>query len=251
MNLKIILLKFIKRCYAIPSSIIQNFIRTIHIQNIYISQANVVALTHQNTFSEYKNKYSNQEIVIIATGPGVNKAIFFKKCNLNYYFSQDYNANKSYIDKLVQYKNITKFYGQLPVKYYGLNEVDISRCILPESLILKHNAKKYYTYSKWPLNPLFFNPNIDKTWLADGGSVVFSAMQFALFTNPKKIYLVGCDCTAGHFDNPKKNINLSNLIKSWKEIKKFAEIYYPDTEIISINPVGLKGIFKDLYQDVE
>ena len=25
--------------------------------------------------------------------------------------------------------------------------------------------------------------------------------------------------------------------------------FYPDTEIISINPIGLKGIFKDVYTE--
>ena len=32
-------------------------------------------------------------------------------------------------------------------------------------------------------------------------------------------------------------------------IKEFARQYYPETEIISINPVGLKGLFIDQYTD--
>ena len=32
-------------------------------------------------------------------------------------------------------------------------------------------------------------------------------------------------------------------------MKEFAETYYPDTEIISINPVGLKGVFKDEFTE--
>ena len=39
-----------------------------------------------------------------------------------------------------------------------------------------------------------------------------------------------------------------DVIKLWLKLKKFAKTYYPDTEIISVNPVGLKGIFKDVYQ---
>ena len=38
------------------------------------------------------------------------------------------------------------------------------------------------------------------------------------------------------------------LLSKWKEIKEFADIYYPDTKIIVINPVGLKGVFTDIYQ---
>ena len=39
-----------------------------------------------------------------------------------------------------------------------------------------------------------------------------------------------------------------NVISLWYQLKKFARVFYPDTEIISINPVGLKGIFKDEYK---
>ena len=42
--------------------------------------------------------------------------------------------------------------------------------------------------------------------------------------------------------------NNKPLLDKWEEIKAFALTYYPETEIISINPVGLKGIFKDVYQ---
>jgi hypothetical protein len=38
-------------------------------------------------------------------------------------------------------------------------------------------------------------------------------------------------------------------MRGWNEFKKFASIYYPKTEIISINPIGLKGLFKDIYTD--
>ena len=36
---------------------------------------------------------------------------------------------------------------------------------------------------------------------------------------------------------------------AWKELKEFTNAFYPDIEIISINPVGLKGIFIDQYQE--
>lgn len=257
-------LRFIKKLYLIPSSIVQSFIRTIHSQNMYISQANIVTMTHQETFGPYKNKHFGEDVAIIATGPslnkykpldnviniGMNKAFFADNINLSYYFSFDHIANKDYIEKIAEYKDITKFYGQLQPSYFCLKEIKAGKGIMPESIILKHNAKKFYIYGKWPLTPLFIKPDIDKTWLVDGGSVVFSAMQFALFTNPKRIYLVGCDCSSGYFDG-KTGADASHLVKSWKELKKFAEIYYPDTEIISVNPVGLKGMFKDLYQDGE
>ena len=33
----------------------------------------------------------------------------------------------------------------------------------------------------------------------------------------------------------------------YARVKEFADHYYPDIEIISINPIGLQGLFKDIY----
>ena len=194
MNIYKLVLRFFKRCYAIPSSIVQNYIRTVHMQNMYISQSNVVAMTHKETFGKYKNKHMNEEIAIIATGPslnqykpiesliniGVNKAILYNKVKFNYFFVIDYNATKNYIKEVAKYSELKKFYGQLPLKPFGCKEISNDNIIMPESLILKHGAQKYYIYGKWLITPLFFNPDIDKTWLADGGSVIFSAHFFLL-----------------------------------------------------------------------
>lgn len=38
-------------------------------------------------------------------------------------------------------------------------------------------------------------------------------------------------------------------IKDTAFLKMFASKYYPDIKIYSINPVGLKGLFKDIYTD--
>ena len=226
-------------------------------------QSHTVANIHKKTFGEYKNRFYGKDIAIIATGPslnnyknientiniGVNKSFLKDNINLDFLFAQDYYAIKDYIDLISnpKYQNIQKFYGSVSNRPYGLKEIDSSILIIPESLRLRHNAKKYFLYSKWPAYPIAFNPDIDTTFLTDGRSVVFSAMQFALFTNPKRIYLIGCDCTSGYFDNT-VGADASILIEGWKQLKKFADTYYPETEIISVNPKGLKGIFKDLYQ---
>ena len=84
-------------------------------------------------------------------------------------------------------------------------------------------------------------------------------MQFILWGQPEKIYIVGIDCTnrkKEHFignsidcsiRNEDMNLNDQYAIDSYKNLKTFAQTYYPNTEIISVNPVGLKGIFKDVY----
>lgn len=87
-------------------------------------------------------------------------------------------------------------------------------------------------------------------------------MQFILFTNPKRVYIVGIDCTSAaggtHFIGVARKCrdrgeDVQGLDKKhhddWIKLKTFVETYYPNTEIISVNPVGLKGLFRDVYTD--
>jgi hypothetical protein len=95
--------------------------------------------------------------------------------------------------------------------------------------------------------------------LADCGSVVFSALQFALWLNPRKLYLVGCDCSHGGYfykdgnaENKNSNtLEIDRVVQGYIWFKKFAQRYYPETELVSINPVGLRGIFLDCDQTKE
>ena len=64
-------------------------------------------------------------------------------------------------------------------------------------------------------------------------------MQFILYTNPAKVYLVGIDCSSnGHFtDNTKHNLKQTNLaergedinisvgyaVMHWHQLKEFAD----------------------------
>ena len=248
--------------YVQISEFFQNIFRTKLSTDMYLAQLNVVTKTHEKTFERYKNIYSGKDITIIATGPSLNKykplkdtiniaikrAINLDNINFDYLFSIDYNNVEAYLDSIKTKQEVKKFFGILPLHTYGYFEQTNEKHIFPESFITKYNASKYYVYSNKPADKVNFNTEIDKTWLVDGGSSTFSAMQFALFTNPKRIYLVGCDCTSGYFNGKGQN-DATPFVKVWKKLKKFADIYYPDTEIISINPVGLKGIFKDIYQN--
>ena len=261
---------YLKKCFKFISNRIcafcNNHHRNLYLQDLQLVQSLNVYHNHMAVFSPYKACYTGKEIAIIATGPslnhykqipntiniGVNKAFLKHDLRLQYIFMQDYGAIKPYIEKITSelYKDIKKFYGIISYPRYGCNFKKDKEIIISESIIIRHAAEKFFLYSKYPLHPIQFNTDIDKTWFADGGSVIFSAMQFSLFTNPRRIYLVGCDCSNGYFDQTSdKKIKINKtLYKSWQELKKFADIYYPETEIISVNPVGLKGLFKDLNQ---
>lgn len=62
---------------------------------------------------------------------------------------------------------------------------------------------------------------------------------------------MGNDCSDGeiayHSDRAPANINHSGKIRCYRSLKKFVTSTYPDIQIVSINPVGLKGMFRDVY----
>ncbi len=221
-------------------------------------------MLHQQTFPPFKCKHKGQDIVIIASGVsaadyepiknaihiGVNRSFKLNKADLDYIFLQDYSGKTpEYIEELNEYnkKSCIKFYGLTMEYKYEPNRT------IPETHAIKANALRYRT--DWANITNFKNEfayDISTMPLGCFGSVVFPALQFALYTYPKRIYLVGCDCTnSGYaYDKNYKNfLNTELIISAYKKFKEFAHKYYPDVEIISINPVGLKGIFKDEYQN--
>jgi hypothetical protein len=92
-----------------------------------------------------------------------------------------------------------------------------------------------------------FNP------LADFFTVVFPALHFALFTNPRRIYLAGCDTSYfGYADGSEQTrktgairSQMTHRIDGYRRMRDFAAHVFPETEIISINPVTLAGLFSD------
>jgi hypothetical protein len=209
-------------------------------------------IINRDAFSEYKNAFVGKDVAIVGAGPtlndyvplknaihiGTNRTHMNKKLKLDFLFRQDF---KNY-DKEIFQCQVKKFIGYR---------------MCPESTFLKlTNAKKFVIDFDTPRIPI----DIDIEPLWHGGSVAFSAIQFALWGNPKRIFIVGCDCAGQndplhwhHFDDKdtsKHNlVPIKALLSGWEKIAGFASICYPDVEIISVNPVGLKGMFKDIYTE--
>ena len=257
------MLKFMDKIFSIKKNGARN---TLEIFGIKINYVDKLALyqrminvynLHSKVFPKYKNCHHNQDIVIVATGPslekfipikdaiyiGVNRAFEFLKVNFDYMFIMDNsNPTPEYLDNLNNYNgnNVRKFYG-ICSDYDILNET------ISESDAIKANAERFYIHSINSKSiPTY---DISSEAFFNSKSIVFPAMQFALWTNPKRIYIVGCDTNLnGYFKGSQNVLNVDRVLFGWKKIKEFAEIYYPGTEIVSINPVGLKGLFKDVYQ---
>ena len=220
----------------------------------FVRRSISAAILHKNSFSKFKNIHQGQEIVLVAPGPsvknyhivdgaihvGVNRAVLMENIDFRYLFLGDYNEKQSYIKEVNQYK------PQSCTKFYGL--VDWSQqSIFPESDVIEANALRFVISDPKDCKgeQCKFSHLIDSGPFLSSGSVAFYAMQFVLWTNPRTIYLVGCDCTEGYFDGYPKKFDATHFVPRWLELKEFAELYYPETKILSINPVGLKGIFDE------
>ena len=234
-----------------------------------VRRLNTIAALHQRTFSEYKNINQGKTVVIVGAGPsvnffepinednviyiGCNRAFLNKKVAFDYLFSIDKVGIQNYYDEFLKYREKTC------IKFLG--DQNLGECFqIPESYINKFkNAKRYKTTAGLLSNRYTFD--IDSEPLGNFNSVAMQAMQFALFTNPSKIYLVGIDCdtaTSGYFTGSSTDtsfrgesqvINDNNSLKYWARCEAFRNLYYPETKIISINPVRLKGMFEDVYTE--
>lgn len=233
-------------------------------------------ILHQKTFLQFKNCCEGKEVVVCGAGPSlqqyipiqgavhiaVNRAFLYDKIDFDYVFSQDFEGLYMVQQELADYRpgQCVKLLGT----QYGIPQKEI-----PESFAIKCKALRFNTdlhiYGDGYKSK--FVRDIDRQPLGNMPNVGLSAMQFALFMNPDRIYIVGCDMSGGHFVNinqSDKEVNKMNkklektwfenyerLLVKWKELKDFAGRFYPETEIVSINPVGLKNIFLDIYQNRE
>ena len=233
-----------------------------------IEHARSVALPastlHREVFSKYRNLHAGEEIVIVGAGPtlddytpipnaihiGVNKTFLCEKLKLDYLFIQD--RFEDIQDAADEYRT-----GECK-KFYGYHPHPLVRGV-PAASEKRAHAERYF-FEDLPANdpsPFPFPPDISRAPLGTFSSVIFPALQFALWTHPKRIYLVGFDCSSlGHCSGitsktsagTKFPLATERLLYGWQKMKDFVEKFYPDVEIVSVNPVGLKGMFTDMEQ---
>lgn len=176
---------------------------------------------------------------------GVNRSFKYENIKLDYLFIQDKFPEG--MDAANNYKKETckKFYGIIPKSTCYLQDNYLKTFSVDDLDVVRANANIYY------LKPgliQHFNTRLDELPIGDLKGTVFSALQFAIYLGAKEIFLVGCDCSSAHFYSS-QNSKLNYQIDIWKKIKKVFNKKFPDVKIYSVNPVNLKGIFEDIYQE--
>ncbi len=224
---------------------------------------------HTKTFSDYRNCFLGRKIVILAGGPsakyyspikdaihiGLNFAWQREDIVLDYLFTQDRWQN--------ELSNLKMEDGFDRIKH----KIFVGRCLdnyprpnYPENVSIKRKNVLRYYLDESPLHEVMYQ-DICYHPIRCYGSTSFAALSFALFTYPKEIYLVGFDTAdlGNHFykhpdpkysETGKNSTPVLPVMKvGYAKIKMFAQQYYPDIDIISVNPVGLKGLFHDVYTE--
>ena len=221
-------------------------------------------IQHQKVFPKYKGINKGKTVVITGTGPtfagyqpmenvihmGINDAIFRKDIRYDYYFLADFDDGPEYCERIFSTDyDFTKFFG---IHYTRKG------ALIPAYLRERENVEVYYADSynaslsgnRFENDRKFVYPlDLSVSPFKSYGTNLYCVFQFALWTHPEKIYLVGADCRGSVYQGGKVVYDYSRFIRPWRKLKEFAEANYPDIKIISLNPVGLKGIFKDEYTE--
>ena len=216
--------------------------------------ANAVAELHKNIFTQFKNSNIGKNIAIFGAGPSLNYAplikncktlacnrsiYFFKSSEPTYFFAVDNSTSKDYLSEVFDTKSTLIFLGRI------INKIDMFRTI-SEPMLQDSRVFDYYEGAPFDI----MRPEIEFFPLFNSGNIVFSALHFSLYTRPDTIYLLGCDTTRSGYYNKnylQEGIDDIAIRENYKKMKEYANAYYPNIKIVSVNPVGLRGIFEDVY----
>ncbi|MEE0495266.1 MAG: hypothetical protein UDK34_01970 [Cyanobacteriota bacterium] len=235
------------------------------LDNIYYDMhvLNQISVLHKD-YLQYKRCYEGRDIVLVATGPtsqyykkliqnavhiGINSAIKYDWIDFDYIFVNDNSINNPELNyEIDRYKPKTckKFYAIPSQRRLNINRNKYKMAIdkISQDHFYLANAMPYLLEDRFCER---WGINLECEPFGDFGGSVFSALQFACYTHPKKIYIVGCDMGRSYSGLTQKEEDYSPQLHFWALFKDFVTRVYPDIEIITINPVGLKGVFSETY----
>lgn len=248
-NLEAQLLEINKAIRQLPS----------HADIVYYSgMLNIVSEIHSRTFPQFKNSNTGRSIAILGTGPSFNFApeIINSKiiaCNRSfmlignkepdYIFAHDYVDAQDYFYEMLK-KNCPIFLGQFIHKLHN------DTVVAPEKIKTQKNVYTYY--SGYPYHKSI-RTEIECFPLYTIATIIDPALHFALYTNPDVVYLIGCDASLDGYANKNliqyTNTPIYKIIDAHIKFRQFRDTHYPNTKIISVNPLGLRGIYDDVYTE--
>lgn len=220
-----------------------------------------LAMKVNENLKKYRDIYTGKDVVIVGCGPsvkyydtpiknavhiGINRAYKLEQVNFDCLFAQDKFPKVEDEEGFINYKPDTciKFLGRHPFSFnLAMRDSFISRI---------RNKEIYILNCRRPEDaPIPIDISVEP--FARYNGTVFSVLQFLLYANAKRIFLVGFDCNVGHAFKAKDDTtgitgnDLTGQFKYWQYFKCIINACYETAEIYSVNPVTLKGMFSDVY----
>ena len=195
---------------------------------------------YYSLFSAYKGLYRNSSCYIIGSGPSL---LQFEAPvgNDSIYIAANYSGIVPSIRDRIDYAFIEN----------ARNRIDLVEQVSPTAHYFMYESYPDfpYSYDLWRHSDLS-ELGTDAYYhnFAGPSTTAFHCLFFALYCGFKTIYLVGCDCSSGNiYPAQYQTYSCGCLVVGWKYIKTIVEQDYPGTEIVSVNPVGLEGVFRDVF----
>ena len=208
----------------------------------------IMASVINKSLEKYKGINSGKNVYIIGGGPSVKK-FSHKKTNIDVYMgiNRAYKDNKFEFDYLFAqdqfpegFDDFLKYRDEMCKKFLAIVPDKASRI---KEYTLQGKYERYVLASR-KLKEVPLDITLEP--FADLRGTVFSVIQFALYTNPQNIFLVGIDNTYGNLYNDVAN-DYKHQDEGWKVIKNHLIDIGELDKITSINPVKLEGVFKDIF----
>ena len=131
-------------------------------------------------------------------------------------------------------------YSKYDKSYDFINSIQSSPVFLREvsSDINKENLHFFYSENRRIEDFEYIKDDIEHFRLAYFGSIVHSAIHFAIYTEPKSIILIGCEDTVKAEDSDEM------IISGYRKLKSLRDCFYPGISITSIDSELLNEIFQ-------
>lgn len=217
-----------------------------------------MASIHPKVFLPLRDTLTGRHLALLASGPTLQQApridgcltaacnnsyTFLGEAGPDYYFASDFRVH-GYIESALRAlpESCRIFLG------YSIGPLDNPDLVIPLHLRDDPRVRAFCDYAS-PIPRL----ELELYPVFHFSTVVHCMLHIALYMNPDVIYLLGCDSVpTGYFDArdnaiQKSRMNTDRIKHGYLQLQMLQRHQRPHIRIVSVNPIGLRGVFEDVY----